>query len=330
MTTVTEQPNARTSSSSGGPGDRPTVSGGSGRGSGGGAAWLRRAPLLPALLFTIVMTQLPFLATLVISFMHYQAYAPDSHGFAGFSNFKAVFQSADLRSSALTTVYLTVTVVLVSLVLGMGIALLLNRSFFGRGIVRTMIITPFLVVPVAAALFFKHGIFNPSSGLINGVISWVWGLFGDTTPPAPDWLSQFPLLSVELQLIWQWTPFMTLILLAGLQSRSHDVLEAAAVDGAGPWRTFASITLPHMRQYLELAGLLGSIYVVQNFDSVFTITSGSLGTANLPYTVYTTVFNAQDYGLASAQGVIVVIASIGIATLALRTVFSLFQPEGAR
>ncbi|GAA2004701.1 sugar ABC transporter permease [Nakamurella flavida] len=292
--------------------------------------WVRRGPLLPALIFTIVMTQLPFVATLVISFLDWQAYSPDTRSFAGFDNFVNVFKDSGLRQSVFTTILLTVTVVLVSLVLGLGIALLLNRKFIGRGIVRTLMITPFLVVPVAAALFFKHGIFNPTSGLINGVISWIWGLFGDTTPPVPVWLTEFPLISVEIQLIWQWTPFMTLILLAGLQSRPGDVLEAAAVDGASPWQTFANITMPHMRQYLELAGLLGTIYIVQNFDSVFTITSGSLGTANLPYTIYTTVFNAQDYGLASAQGVIVVIGSIIIATFALRTVSSLFREESTR
>ncbi len=291
--------------------------------------WVRRGPLLPALIFTIVMTQLPFVATLVISFMNWQAYSPDTRKFAGLDNFITVFQSPDLRDSVLTTILMTVTVVLVSLILGLGIALLLNHSFFGRGVVRTLIIAPFLVVPVAAALFFKHGIFNPTSGAINGVLSWITGLVGGGDVQV-DWLSKFPLLSVETQLIWQWTPFMTLILLAGLQSRPGDTLEAAAVDGASPWQTFTHITLPHMRQYLELAGLLGTIYIVQNFDSVFTITSGSLGTANLPYTIYTTVFNAQDYGLASAQGVIVVIGSIIIATFALRTVSSLFREESVR
>jgi sorbitol/mannitol transport system permease protein len=90
------------------------------------------------------------------------------------------------------------------------------------------------------------------------------------------------------------------------------------------------MTLPHMRQYLELGGLLGSIYVVQNFDAVFTITSGGLGTANLPYTIYQTFFQAQDYGRASAAGVVVVIGTIVIATFALRSVSSLFKQEGGR
>jgi sorbitol/mannitol transport system permease protein len=90
------------------------------------------------------------------------------------------------------------------------------------------------------------------------------------------------------------------------------------------------MTFPHLRQYLELGGLLGAIYVVQNFDAVFVITSGGLGTANLPYTIYQIFYNAQDYGRASAAGVVVVIGTIVIATFALRTVSSLFREEGSR
>ena len=205
------------------------------------------------------------------------------------------------------------TVVFVSLVLGMAIALLLDRAFFGRGIVRTMMITPFLIVPVAAALLFKHGIYNASYGLINGTLTAIWELFGGTAPQ-PDWLTEYPKIMIEVQLIWQWTPFMMLILLAGLQSRDSEVMEAARVDGAS-WQMFRYITMPHMRQYLELAGLLGTIYIVQTFDSVFVITSGGLGTANMPYTIYQ-FFSAHDYGLASAQGVVVVIGSLIVATLA--------------
>jgi sorbitol/mannitol transport system permease protein len=290
-------------------------------------AWVRRAPLLPGLIFLIIVTQLPFIATLVISFMRWNALAPANKGFAGVDNYRKVFTDSSLRSSVLFTIVLTVTVVVVSLLLGMGIALLLDRAFFGRGIVRTLMITPFLVVPVAAALLFKHGLYNPSYGLLNGTLTAIWNLFGGTAPQ-PDWLTDHPKLMVEAQLIWQWTPFMMLILLAGLQSRDKEVTQAAYVDGATSWQVFRYLTFPHLRKYLELGGLLGSIYIVQNFDSVFVITSGSLGTANMPYTIYQTFYSAHDYGLASAQGVVVVAGSLIIATFALRVVSSLFE-EGA-
>jgi sorbitol/mannitol transport system permease protein len=294
------------------------------------ADWARRAPLLPALVFTIVVTQLPFVATLVISFMDWNAYYPDERGFAGLNNYVAVLTDVNMRNSIITTVVLTATVVIVSLVLGMAIALLLDRKFRGRGVVRTMMITPFLIVPVAAALVWKHALYNPEYGLLNGTLTWIWGLFGWGDPPQPDWISEAPLVSIEIALIWQWTPFMMLILLAGLQSRPLDVIEAAGIDGASAWQVFRYMTFPHLRQYLELGGLLGAIYIVQNFDYVFTITSGGLGTANLPYTIYQTFYQAHDYGRASAAGVIVVLGTILIATLALRTVSSLFREENAR
>jgi sorbitol/mannitol transport system permease protein len=285
---------------------------------------------LPALIFTIVVTQLPFVVTLVVSFMDWNAYYPDERGFTGFSNYASVLTDVNMREAIITTVVLTATVVIVSLLLGMGIALLLDRKFRGRGIVRTMMITPFLVVPVAAALLWKHALFNPEYGLLNGTLTAIWGLFGSDNAPQPDWISTAPLISIEVALIWQWTPFMMLILLAGLQSRPLDVVEAAQLDGASNWQIFRYMTFPHLRQYLELGGLLGAIYVVQNFDAVFTITSGGLGTANLPYTIYQTFYQAHDYGRASAAGVVVVIGTIVIATLALRTVSSLFREENAR
>ncbi|TQM64647.1 carbohydrate ABC transporter permease [Humibacillus xanthopallidus] len=285
--------------------------------------WARRAPLLPALIFVIIMTQLPFLGTLVISFMNWNAYYPEERGFAGLDNFKRVFTDENARQAVVVTVLLTVGVVGISLLLGLGIAILLDRKFRGRGVVRTLMIMPFLIVPVAAALLWKHALYNPEYGLFNGLLKWVFG----PDAPQPDWITNNPLWSIIAALVWQWTPFMMLILLAGLQSRPLDVVEAARIDGAGSWQIFKSMTLPHLRQYIELSGLLGAIYVVQNFDHVFTITSGGLGTANLPYYIYQTFYTAQDYGRASAAGVVVVIATIAIATFALRTVFSLFKEE---
>src|SRR3982751_2220297 len=198
----------------------------------GVSAWARRAPLMPALVFMIIVTQLPFVATLVISFMNWNAYYPDERGFAGLDNFKRVFTDVNMRQSVITTIILTATVVIVSVVLGLLIALLLDRKFFGRGAVRTMMIAPFLIVPVAAALLWKHALFNPEYGLFNGILTAVWYLFGSDNPPQPDWISMAPLASIEMTLIWQWTPFMMLILLAGLQGRPLDVVEAARIDGA--------------------------------------------------------------------------------------------------
>ena len=293
-------------------------------------AWATRAPLLPALVFLIAVTQLPFVATLVISLFNWNSLAPDNRAFAGLSNYGSVFTDESLRESVITTVLLTATVVIVSVVLGLLLALLLDRKFKGRGLVRTLLITPFLLVPVSAALLWKHALYNPEYGLLNGGWAWFTGLFGVENPSQPDWISDMPLLAVETSLIWQWTPFMMLILLAGLQSRPAEIMEAAKLDGASGWQMFRYLTLPHLRRYLELGILLGSIHIVQNFDAVFTLTSGGLGTANLPYTIYQTFYQAHEYGLASAAGVVVVIGTIVIATFALRVVSSLFSEEANR
>jgi sorbitol/mannitol transport system permease protein len=283
--------------------------------------WIRRAPLLPALIFAIIVTQVPFLVTLYLSTLHWNALRPGERSFAGLANYGEVLTDSRLRAALLNTVVLTAGAVIVSVLLGLGLAILLDKKFPGRGIVRTLLITPFLVMPMAAALLWKHAIYNPAYGLINGVL-------GGST----DWVSQYPMVSVVATLVWQWTPFMMLIILAGLQGQSLETLEAAKVDGAGPWQTFTRVTLPYLRPYLELGALLGSIYLVQTFDAVFTITQGGPGTAttNLPYEIYLTTFRKFEYGEAAAAGVVVVIGTIIVATFALRVISSLFRMEDAR
>ncbi|MGV4983861.1 carbohydrate ABC transporter permease [Streptomyces sp. NRAIS4] len=294
--------------------------------------WKRRIPLLPALVFTIAVTQLPFVATIVISTFQWNILKPGDRHFVGLSNFTFVFTDERLRTAVLNTIVLTASVVLISVVLGLGLALLLDRRFAGRGLARTLLIAPFLVMPVAAALLWKHALYNPDYGLLNGTLNAVYRLFGADNGPTVDWVSSYPVPAVVVSLVWQWTPFMMLILLAGLQAQPGDVLEAARVDGASAMATFRHITLPHLRQYIELGILLGTIYVVQTFDAVYTITQGGPGsqTTNLPYEIYLTMFRKYEYGQAAAAGVVVVLGSIVIATFALRTIASLFREEVSR
>jgi sorbitol/mannitol transport system permease protein len=230
------------------------------------------------------------------------------------------------------TIVLTASVVVISSLIGLALAVLLDRKFPGRGLARTLLIAPFLVMPVASALLWKHALYNPDYGLINGVTNWVWQLFGAQQGPVKDYVSSMPMAAVVVALVWQWTPFMMLILLAGLQAQPGDVLEAAKIDRANGMQTFRFITLPHLRQYIELSALLGSIYVVQTFDAIFTITQGGPGSAttNLPYEIYLTMFSKYEYGQAAAAGVVVVIGTIIVATFALRVISSLFNEEAAR
>src|SRR3954471_22561575 len=222
------------------------------------AAWSRRAPLLPALVFMIIVTQLPFIATLVISTLDWNSFRPGERKFVGLQNYKTVFTDEALRQAVVNTVIYTVSIVLISVALGLGIALLLDRKFRGRGLVRTMMIAPFLVMPIAAALLWKHALLNPDYGLFNGILTWIGDLFGFDAPQ-PAWISDWPRVAIAASLIWQWTPFMMLILLrrGGPRAPGGEPLEAAKVDGATTWQTFRYLTFPHMRTYLELATLLG-------------------------------------------------------------------------
>jgi len=125
---------------------------------------------------------------------------------------------------------------------------------------------------------------------------------------------------------------MMLLLLAGLQAQPKDVLEAASVDGANRWRTFVYVTLPHMRRYIELSTLLGAIYIVNTFDVIYMLTQGGPGTAstNLPFYIYQRAFLGFDVGQSAAMGVVVVIGTIIVATVALRTLFKSFDLQESR
>jgi sorbitol/mannitol transport system permease protein len=287
--------------------------------------WLRRLPLLPALIYTIVVTQIPFVVTLWYSFQSYFWNSTAPAHFTGLSNYKTVFTNAAFRSSVLRTVIMTASSVIVAMILGIAFAVLLDRKFFGRGLARTLIITPFLVMPAAAALVWATPMLDPNFGLLNYLLQ-PFGVHHVA------WLSTHALISVIAVMVWQWTPFMTLIVLAGLQSQPTDTLEAAKVDGAGALATFRELTLPHLRPYIELGILLGSIYVVNVFDAVRLMTNGGPGTSttNLPFFLYQEVNNAFDVGGAAAAGVVTVFLTIIVATFALRMFARVFQFEEAR
>ncbi|MDF2979601.1 MAG: sugar transporter permease, partial [Actinomycetospora sp.] len=151
--------------------------------------WRRRAPLLPALVFTIIVTQIPFILTLFYSLQSWNLVRPGSQEFVWFANYVDVFTDSQFRQVAINTVVMTLGSVLIAVLLGLLLALLLNRQFVGRGVVRTLLITPFLITPVAAALLWRTVLLDPTLGLVNFVLS-PFGASGT------EWISQFPLASV--------------------------------------------------------------------------------------------------------------------------------------
>ncbi|SJN39956.1 Various polyols ABC transporter, permease component 1 [Microbacterium esteraromaticum] len=284
---------------------------------------LARALVWPALVVAIVITQVPFLATIYYSMQRWNLQRPGDQAFVGFENYGRVLSNGAFLESLLATVLVTGGAVLFSVLLGLGMAMLLDRRFIGQGIARTLLITPFLMMPAAAALIWKWSMLDSNVGMIN----WAFSLLG--IPPIA-WNTDLPIVTIIMVLTWQFSPFMMLIILAGLQSQPQDVLEAASVDGAGPVRSFLFMTLPHLRTYIELAVLLGTIMLLQVFDPIAIMTRGTGGTKTLPYLLYERAFVGLEVGEAAAYGVLTVILTIIVATVALRTLFKIFRTEGVR
>jgi sorbitol/mannitol transport system permease protein len=248
---------------------------------------------------------------------------PSPREFVGLDNYQQLLHDHFFGQAVWVSIQLTVIPVLGSLVLGTLFALLLDRRFFGQGFVRTLLITPFLMMPVVIGLIWKNQMFDS----LYGVVNWFIEKLGFESVA---FVSRYPTLSIAITLIWQWTPFMMLILLAGLQSQPADVIEAAKVDGATPWGIFRQLTLSHLRPYTELGILLGTIYLIQVYDLIAVMTGGGPGSTNVPYFVFQkSIGGGWEFGQASSYSIVVVLASIVIATIALRVLSNLLKGEEA-
>jgi sorbitol/mannitol transport system permease protein len=275
----------------------------------------------PAFLYAVVITQIPFIVALYDSTFRWNLMRPDRKAFIGLQNYKDLISSLAkdsdpyaFRAAIVNSVIFTVGAVLLSLLLGLAYAELVNHKFPGRNIVRTMLITPFLVMPVAGALGWKNLMMDPDFGVIN----WLFDTLHLGADPV--WLAHLPRQSIIIMLVWRWAPFMMLILLAGMQSIDEEVREAARVDGATPFEEFIGITLPHLYRFMQLGALLGSVYIVQETDAIFVTTQGGPGTltTNLPYLVYETAVRGSQVGRGAAMGVVVVALTIVAMTFLLR------------
>lgn len=285
---------------------------------------IRRLLPIPAIIFMIIVTQIPLLFTLRYSLERWNLLQPQRRKFLGLDHYIDILQDLDSDFGTIlwNTLVITFSVVVVTLVVGMILALLLNREFPGRNVVRTMLITPFLIMPTVSAVLWKNVLFNPAFGLFAS--------FADLLGLArPDMLAQAPMFSVIIIIVWQWTPFMMLILLAGLQSLSNDQIEAAQIDGAGPVVLFRSIVLPHLQRYIELAVLMETLFILSVFGVIFVTTSGGPGiqTTNLSFGIYKEAFERWDIGESSAMGIYAIILANIVVMLFVR-VLRRGQAEG--
>jgi sorbitol/mannitol transport system permease protein len=272
---------------------------------------------LPAILVVAVVTQAPILATLGLSLIRWIVIRPDlGITFIGLDNYAELFSSRDFYEVVLNTVVITVVSLAVCTALGILFGLMLNRDFPGVNIVRTLIISPFFVMDAVAGILWRTMLLNSSFG---------WnGYFASLLGVGPfDFFGVHSLLTITVLIVWQWTPFFVLILLAGFQNIPPEILDSARVDGIGWLKELLFIRLPVIMNHIEVAVLLGLIFVLKAFGLIFVTTRGGPGysSANLPYYVYKTAFLGWDVGHAAAVAVV----TVAITLIAIVALFRWFR-----
>lgn len=271
------------------------------------ARWLA----LPGIVIVALVTQIPFLATIVLSFVRWIVIRPDQGiGFNGIQNYIQIFQTKDTYAVIGTTVIMLVSSLILCTILGIGLALLLNRDFPGVNMVRTLIILPFFVMDAVSGIIWKTLMLNPSFGFNFYISNWL-----GITPI--DFFGGQSLITIILLIVWQWTPFFFLIILAGFQSISSDLVESAKVDGASAWKRLIAIELPSIMNHLQVAVMLGLIFILKVFGIIYVTTTGGPGvsSANLPFYAYRVAFNGWNVGNSAVLAVLSVAITLFIITM---------------
>ncbi|MDA8425824.1 MAG: sugar ABC transporter permease [Treponema sp.] len=269
---------------------------------------------IPAVVIVALVTQVPLIVTLILSAIKWIIVRPDlGIRFIGLENYLGVFKDAEFYMVIINTIVLTVVSLAGCTVLGLALALLLNRKFVGINIARTLMIAPFFVMDAVVGIVWKTLMLHPSFG-INGMIA------GWLHIKPIDFLGNHSMATIIMLVIWQWTPFFVLVLLSGFESISEEILDSARVDGAGIWRTIFQIKIPAIASHIEVAVMLGLIFILKVFGIIYVTTSGGPGisSTNLPYLVYRTGFFRWDVGRATAMAVITVILTLVAVTAFFR------------
>jgi len=276
---------------------------------------LPRALMAPAVVTLFLWMIVPLVMTIYFSLVRYNLMQPGEKTFLGLANFEYFVTDPDFGPSVLNTLSLLGSVIAITVILGVALALLVNEPFPGRGIVRVLLISPFFVMPTANALLWKHMMMNP----IYGVLAQVWIFFGGTPV---DWLTNHPLLSVILMVAWQWLPFACLIFITSLQSLDRDQMEAAGMDGANPLQKFWFLTLPHLGRPIAVVVMIEMIFLLSVFAEIFTTTGGGPGneSTNLAFLIFKQALMNFDVGVASAGALFAVVLANIAAVFLIRMI----------
>lgn len=277
-------------------------------------AWLL---CTPAALAMLLVTAYPIIYALWLSLFRYDLRFPDERAFVGLANYASVLTSEVWWESLANTLIITIGSVSSELVLGMLLALLMHRVLFLRGTVRASILVPYAIITVVAALAWKFA-FDPVTGFLN---PWL----GSETAWLTERWSAF--LVIILTEVWKTTPFMALLLLAGLTLVPQDLLDAARVDGASARQRFFRVTLPLMRNAVMVALLFRTLDAFRIFDTVFVQTRGAQGTETVSIVGYHALVSRLNLGLGSAVSVLIFLCVVAIAMLFVKGLGASFTAE---
>jgi multiple sugar transport system permease protein len=263
----------------------------------------------PALAVMLAVTAWPILQAIYLSTFSYRLTDPAARSFVGIGNYVTILTDSLWWRDFGVTVLLTVVTVVVELVIGFVFAMVMHRIIFGRGVIRTSILIPYGIITVVSAYAWQYA-FALDSGFVNG-----WLGLGDF-----DWFGQFwsSFAVICFSEIWKTTPFISLLLLAGLAQVPEEMQEAAKVDGATAWQRLWKVTIPNMKGAILVAVLFRTLDAFRVFDNVFIMTAGANGTETLSLLVYRQIINRVELGLGSALSVLLFLSVVLIAFLFIK------------
>jgi multiple sugar transport system permease protein len=276
----------------------------------------------PAVIAMLLVTAYPIVYAIVLSVQKVDLRFPDESGFVGLSNYVAVLTSPLWWQDVLNTTLVTVVSVSIELVLGMGLALIMHRALFGRGAIRTSVLIPYGIVTVVAAFAWRYA-FDVDAGFVNAL---------PFVPDNKDWFGErASAFSVIIMTeVWKTTPFMALLLLAGLATIDEGLYEAAKVDGANAFQRFFRITLPLLKPALLVALLFRTLDAFRVFDSIFVMTRGAQDTESVSILGYNQLISRLNLGLGSAVSVLIFILVLFIAFMFVRVLGTSVPSQGER
>ena len=259
-------------------------------------AWMLCAPAVAVMALVAIY---PIVYAIYLSFQRYDLRFPNDKAFIGFDNYTTILTSTGLWWQAFgITVLITVVSVAIELALWMAVALVMHRAIFGRGVIRTAVLLPYGIVTVAAAFSWQYA-WTPGTGYLAGLLS------STNAPLTHQWQAVAIIILAE---VWKTTPFMALLLLAGLSLVPEELLRAAKVDGATAWQRFWSVMVPVMKPAILVALLFRTLDAFRIFDNIYILTQGSQNTRSVSILNYDQLFTALNLGVGSAMSVLIFIA----------------------